>query len=86
MMGVDKLLQSMTEGGVRAGDQVEASLLYVYNAYTTYSWMHGLVCLFGFYVLSTSNIVSGRVPTCVRMPSWQLYSAAPQGEQTEDIS
>ena len=29
MMGVDKFLQSMTEGGVRAGEQVEASGLII---------------------------------------------------------
>ena len=29
MIGVDKLLQSMTEGGDRAGEQVEASSLII---------------------------------------------------------
>ena len=39
------------------------------------------VCLLLFYVLSTSKVISGWVPTCDRTHPWQLYSAAPLGNQ-----
>ena len=35
--------------------------------------------LLEFYILATSEIISGL--TCVRAHSWQLYSAAPVGNQ-----
>ena len=39
------------------------------------------VCLLFLYVLATSKVISGRVPTCGSMCSWHLYSAAPLGDQ-----
>ena len=33
------------------------------------------VCLL-FYILATSNAISGWVPTCDNLHSWQFYSAA----------
>ena len=34
-----------------------------------------------FYILATSKAISGRVPTCDSVHSWQPYSAAPLGNQ-----
>ena len=39
------------------------------------------VCLLLNYALTTSKVISGWVPTCDRTPSWQLYHAAPLGNQ-----
>ena len=36
----------------------------------------------GFYVLATSTITSGWVPTCESVHSLNLYNAAPLGDQT----
>ena len=35
------------------------------------------VCLFLFYALAISKVISGRVLTCNSRHSWRLYSAAP---------
>ena len=35
----------------------------------------------GFYVLGSSEIISGRVPTCDSMHSWRFNSAVPLGDQ-----
>ena len=35
-----------------------------------------------FYVLATSNVISGWILTCDSSHSWWLYSAAPLGQQT----
>ena len=40
-----------------------------------------IVCLLLLYVLTTSKVISGRVPTCDRAHSWLLYSAAQLGNQ-----
>ena len=37
------------------------------------------VCL--FYILATSEVISGRVPICDSRHSWRIYSAAPLGDQ-----
>ena len=36
-------------------------------------------CLLLFYVLATSKVTSGHVPTCDSAHSWRLYIVAPQG-------
>ena len=33
------------------------------------------------YILATSKVISGRVPTCDSAHSWRIYSAAPLGDQ-----
>ena len=38
-------------------------------------------CLLSVYVLATSNVIAGRIPTCNNMDSWWLYSAASLGHQ-----
>ena len=40
------------------------------------------VCLLSFYVLATSNVISGWAPTSDSAHSWRLHSAAPLGNQT----
>ena len=40
------------------------------------------VCLFLFYILATSEVISGWVPTCDSAHSWWLHSAASLGHQT----
>ena len=37
-----------------------------------------------FYILPTSQIISGRVPTCDSVHLWQLYNTAPLGDQATD--
>ena len=39
------------------------------------------VCVLEFYVLATSKVISGRVPTCDSVHSWRFYSAATLGDQ-----
>ena len=39
------------------------------------------VCLLLIYVLVTSNAISGSVSTCYIAHTWQLYRAAPLGDQ-----
>ena len=37
------------------------------------------------YVLATSKVISGRVPTCDSAQSWRLYNTAPLGDQAVSI-
>ena len=39
-------------------------------------------CLLDVYVLATSTVISGRIPTCDSAHSWRLYSTVPTGYQT----
>ena len=42
----------------------------------------GLVaCLLEFYLLATSNFISGRVLACYRAHLWRCYIASPLGAQ-----
>ena len=45
----------------------------------------GFGWLLEFYVLATSNVISGWVPTFDSAHSWRLYSAVPLGNQATSI-
>ena len=44
-----------------------------------------IVYLSLFYVLATSKFISGQIPSCESVHSWQLYRAAPLGNQAISI-
>ena len=44
-------------------------------------YLEGIFLFVEFYVLETSKVISGRVPTCDSAQSWQLYHAAQLGDQ-----
>ena len=48
---------------------------YVYAYVHVYADAYVYVCLLLFYVLSTSMVISGQVPTRYSAHSWCLYSA-----------
>ena len=43
--------------------------------------IYGFYWLLGFYILATSHVISGQVPTCDSVHSGRLYSAFPVGDQ-----
>ena len=45
-------------------------------------WLHHCtVCLLGFYILATANVISEWVPTCDSAHQWELDSAVQLGDQ-----
>ena len=49
--------------------------------YTSCNQRYTIGWLWGFYILATSKVISGRVPTCDSAHSLLLYSAAPLRDQ-----
>ena len=57
----------------------------IYNIYICVCVCRERICLLRCYALVTSKIISGHVPTCDSVHSWQPHSGAPLGDNTTGI-